>query len=186
VFDYFMKLFFLFILFFFVSCSSSIYQKIVPVKTNYAVSSSTGSTIKTLNFDASIYYIDENNSLKQIFGDNTNNPAFLAIIRNASDNLLDFPSFSIKHTRREINENIPFELIQNFRTPDEFQINDGNKPLFIKYNFNFILPDDYAMFYLKLPSYIKPGKITVSVKMPLRKGEKIVDFEYTQTEYRTK
>jgi len=181
-----MKKLFLLIPIAFISCSSSIHQKIVPIKNNYALSSSTGLTIKTLSFDASVYYIDEKNALKDTFGDNTANPAFLAIVRNASENLLDFPSFSIKHSRGSANEKIPFELIQNFRIPEEYQPNDENKPLLIKYNFNFILPDDYAVFYLKLPSYIKPGKITVSVKMPLVKGEKIVDFEYTQTEYRTK
>ncbi|HOF33782.1 MAG TPA: hypothetical protein PK624_07580 [Spirochaetota bacterium] len=181
-----MKKLFLLIPIAFISCSSSIHQKIIPIKNNYVVSSSTGSTIKTLYFDASVYYIDENNNLKKTFGDTTENPAFMAIVRNASENLLDFPSFSIKHTRGTTNEAIPFELIQNFRTPDEYKQNDEDKPVFIKYNFNFILPDDYAVFYLKLPSYIKSGKITVSVKMPLAKGEKIVDFEYTQTEYRTK
>ena len=183
---YFMKILFLITLLPFASCSSSIHQKIIPLKKNFAASFRTESTIKTLYFDASAYYIDESNSLKKTFGDNTDNPAFLVIVRNASDNLLDFPSFSINHSRGTINREIPFELIQNFRTTEEYRPNDENKPLFIKYNFNFILPDDYAVFYLKLPPYINSGKITVSLKMPLLKGEKIVDFEYTQTEYRTK
>ncbi|MBP8081944.1 MAG: hypothetical protein KAZ87_01950 [Spirochaetes bacterium] len=181
-----MKISFLITLLLLVSCSSSIHQKIIPQNKNFAASFRTDSTIKTLYFDASMYYIDENNSLKKIFGDKSDNPAFLVIVRNASDNLLDFPSFSLRHSRGAINQEIPFDLIQNFRTPDEYKPNNENKPLFIKYNFNFILPDDYAVFYLKLPPYIKSGKITVSLKMPLLKGEKIVDFEYTQTEYRTK
>ena len=181
-----MKKLFLLIPLAFFSCSSSIHQKIVPIKNNYALLSSTASTVKTLNFDASVYYIDDKNTLKQTFGDNTGNPAFLVIIRNASENLLDFPAFSIRHSRGTDSEEIPFDLIQNFRTPDEYKQNDEDKPVFIKYNFNFILPDDYVVFYLKLPPYIKSGKITVSLKMPLAKGEKIVDFEYTQTEYRTK
>ena len=183
---YSMKKLFPLILLAFVSCSSSIHHQLVPLKNNFTLSSREGSSIKTLNFDVSVYYIDENNFIKKTFEDKTGNPAFLAIVRNTSDNLLDFPAFSIRHSRGAISEEIPFELIHNFRTPDEYNNSDENKPLFIKYNFNFILPDDYAVFYLKLPPYIKSGKITVSLKMPLRKGEKIVDFEYTQTEYRTK